>query len=109
VSLKPVSVDYPSPEGAECPFPVYEYWRAEAPVYQLYDRRNVYVVSRYEDVKNVARDPSTFSSVGSRTRLNGFGYVGESTTGHTIVEYDPPAHKAKHDLASSVQWVPGSS
>lgn len=97
--VKPVSIKYPSPEGAECPFPVYDYWRAEAPVYQLPDRPNVYVVSRDEDVRNVARDPDTFSSVGSRTRLNGFGYVGESTGGDTIVESDPPVHKAKHDLA----------
>jgi cytochrome P450 len=99
VSVKPVSIDYPSTEGAECPFPVYEYWRAEAPVYRLPDRPDVYVISRDEDVRKVARDPLTFSSVGSRVRLNGFGYVGKPTTGDTIVESDPPAHKAKHDLA----------
>ena len=94
-----MTVSYPSPEGAECPFGIYDHWRAEAPVYQLPDRPNIYVVSRYEDVRAVARDPETFSSVGSRTRLNGFGYTGETQGGDTIVESDPPAHKAKHSLA----------
>jgi cytochrome P450 len=97
--VNPVRVNYPSTDGAECPFPLYAFWRVQAPVYQLPDRPDVYVVSRYEDVKNVARDPATFSSVGSRTRLNGFGFVGESTPGLTIVESDPPDHRAKHDLA----------
>jgi cytochrome P450 len=99
VPVNPVIGDYPSTTGAECPFPLYAQWREQAPVYQLPDRPDVYVVSRYEDVKQVARDPATFSSVGSRTRLNGFGFVGESTSGQNIVESDPPAHKAKHDLA----------
>jgi cytochrome P450 len=97
--MNPVNANYPSTDGAECPFPLYRYWREEAPVYRLPDRPDVYVVSRYEDVKQVARDPATFSSVGSRTRLNGFGFVGEPTHGKAIVESDPPGHKAKHDLA----------
>ena len=95
----PKTVDYPSVEGAECPFAVYDYWRREAPVYRIPDRPDVYVVSRHEDVVRVARDPATFSSVGSRTGLNGFGFLGEAVSGHNVVESDPPGHKAKHDLA----------
>jgi cytochrome P450 len=94
-----VVVDYPSMHGAECPFRVYEYWRSEAPVYRIPERPNVYVVSRYEDVKHVLRSPELFSSTGSRTGLNGFGFTGEETGGQTMMEADPPFHKAKRDLA----------
>lgn len=92
-------VDYPSVEGAECPFAVYELWRREAPVYRIPERPDVYVVSRYEDVVAVARDAATFSSVRSRTGLNGFGFMGESTSGDNLVESDPPVHDLKHRLA----------
>ena len=91
-------IDYPSVEGAESPFAVYEWWRREAPVYRIPERPDVYVVSRYEDVVAVARDPATFSSVRSRTGLNGFGFMGESASGHNLVESDPPAHDLKHRI-----------
>ena len=91
-------VDYPSVEGAESPFAVYDWWRREAPVYRIPERPDVYVVSRYEDVVAVARDPATFSSVASRTGLNGFGFMGESTSGENLVESDPPVHDLKHRL-----------
>jgi cytochrome P450 len=91
-------VDYPSVEGAESPFGVYDHWRREAPVYRIPDRPDVYVVSRYADVLAVARDPVTFSSVRSRTGLNGFGFMGEATSGENLVESDPPVHDLKHKL-----------
>ncbi len=96
--MTPIEVDYPSVEGAESPFAVYDHWRRDAPVYRIPDRPDVYVVSRYADVLAVARDPVTFSSVGSRTALNGFGFLGEGTSGHNLVESDPPIHDLKHRL-----------
>ena len=93
-----MKIDYPSSEGAESPFAVYDWWRREAPVYRIPDRPEIYVVSRYEDVVRVARDPATFSSVNSRTGLNGFGFMGESTSGDNLVESDPPDHDLKHRL-----------
>ena len=91
--------DYPSREGAECPFGVYGWWRSEAPVYRIPERPDVYVVSRYEDVRDVARNPQLFSSSGSRTGLNGFGFAGEQTGGRSMLETDPPGHRAKRELA----------
>jgi cytochrome P450 len=91
---------YPSMEGAECPYPFYDTWRKEAPVHALPDRPNIFVLSRYEDVKYVVSHPEIFSSVGSRSGLNGFGNVGEPTMGgRVMIESDPPFHKAKRDLA----------
>jgi cytochrome P450 len=91
---------YPGTESAECPYPYYDAWREEAPVHALEDRPNIYVVSRYEDVKYVVSHPELFSSVGSRSGLNGFGNVGEATMGgRVMIETDPPYHKAKRDLA----------
>jgi hypothetical protein len=43
----PNPVDYPSTEGAERAFGVYEFWRREARVYRIPDRSNAFVVSRY--------------------------------------------------------------
>ena len=93
-----MKIDYPSSEGAESPFAVYDWWRREAPVYRIPERPDIYVVSRYEDVVRVARDPATFSSIHSRTGLNGFGFMGESTSGDNLVESDPPIHDLKHRL-----------
>ena len=91
---------YPGVEAAECPYPYYDTWREQAPVHALADRPNIYVVSRYADVKYVVSRPEAFSSVGSRSGLNGFGNVGEPTMGgRVMIESDPPHHKAKRDLA----------
>jgi cytochrome P450 len=96
--MAPIEVDYPSAEGAESPFAAYDFWRRQAPVYRLPDRPDIYVVARYADIVGVARDPVTFSSVGSRTALNGFGFLGEGTSGGNLVESDPPGHDLKHRL-----------
>jgi cytochrome P450 len=94
-----VEIDYPSTHGAECPYSVYEFWRGEAPVYNIPDRPHIWVVSRYEDVKYVAQHPEVFSSAGSRRRLNGFDFVGDADgAGQTMLESDPPVHSAKRAL-----------
>ncbi len=50
---------YPSPEVVECPYPFYEALRDDAPVHRLPD--GTWLVSRWEDVVRVVRDPETFS------------------------------------------------
>ncbi|MCR5980565.1 cytochrome P450 [Gordonia jinghuaiqii] len=45
-----------------CPFPVYAGMREEAPV-MWNDRLNAYIISRYEDIREVLRDPMTYSSL----------------------------------------------
>ena len=94
------SVDYPSMEGAECPWPTFEYLRREAPVYQIPDRPNLYIVSLYDDVRRVFADPKLFSSFNSRDGLLGFDILlsTQSSGGHTMIQTDPPEHKPKRKL-----------
>lgn len=52
------------------PWPLYEWLREEAPVYQ--DANGIWFVSRYDDVVKVAMDPESFSSRdGNRPQLPG--------------------------------------
>ena len=96
----PSEITYPSREGAECPYPLFTQWREQAPVHEVPDRPGMFVVSRYEDVRFVARHPELFSSVGSRSRLNPFGNVGEQSMADLVtIETDPPDHKRKRSLS----------
>ena len=54
-------LDFFSPEVQECPFSVYRQLQAEAPVWQM-PGTNVFVVTRYDDIRQVIRDPARFSS-----------------------------------------------
>jgi len=87
-------------EGAECPWPVFEHLREEAPVYQIPDRPNLYIVSRYDDVRRIFGDPVLFSSFNSRDGLLGFDILlsTSSSGGHAMIQTDPPEHKAKRQL-----------
>jgi cytochrome P450 len=49
------------PPQLECPFPVWEEARNEAPVFYS-EVLNAWVVTRYEDVDRIVRDPGLFSS-----------------------------------------------
>jgi cytochrome P450 len=51
---------YPSPEVVECPYPFYAALRDESRVHRLPD--GTWLVSRWEDVVKVVRDPDTFSN-----------------------------------------------
>lgn len=84
---------YPSPEHAECPFPLYDQARKACPVPKIPDQ-NAYFITRYEDVLFVARNPELFSSVGrsigaqpSEARQTGGGVSCRS-----LLESDPPEH-----------------
>jgi cytochrome P450 len=45
----------------ECPFPVWERARSEAPVF-FSEVLNTYVITRYEDYDRIVRDPELFSN-----------------------------------------------
>jgi cytochrome P450 len=51
---------YPSPEVVECPYAFYSALRDTAPVHRLPD--GTWLVSRWDDVVRVVRDPDTFSN-----------------------------------------------
>jgi cytochrome P450 len=100
--LDNMQLNYPSPTGLEEPWTVFERLRRDAPVYRLPDRLNVFVVSRYDDVRRVLTDPATFTSSGSRRGPDGsdllLGNAPASPAATPIVESDPPYHKPKRQL-----------
>lgn len=62
------SIDLFDPETQEDWYPAYERLRDEHPVYRLPDS-NMYVLTRYEDIMQVVRDPKLFSN--EHERLGG--------------------------------------
>jgi cytochrome P450 len=84
---------YPSYEHLECPFPLFERLRDEAPVYKV-PGRDEYLVSRHKDVAFALRRTDLFTT-GTLT-APGLDYKG----GTTILNTDPPEHTAKRLLAT---------
>jgi cytochrome P450 len=93
-------VAYPSVEGAESPWEFLDYLRDNAPVHQIPDRPNLFVVTRYEDARRVFSEPQRFSSTGTRAALYGFDPMLGTAPGESrlMTEFDPPALKPKRDL-----------
>ncbi len=60
MSAREADLAYPTAEVVECPFPFYARLRDEAPVHRLAD--GTYLVSRWEEVMEVAQTPATFSN-----------------------------------------------
>jgi cytochrome P450 len=58
---RPSEFSFPSPETLECPYPFYAAMRRESPVYKL-PEREVFFVSRWEDIVFVSEHPELFSS-----------------------------------------------
>ncbi|MEM7217526.1 MAG: cytochrome P450 [Pseudomonadota bacterium] len=73
-------------ESTSDPYPVYAQWRAERPIWWD-DGIQGWVLSRYNDVRAVLKDPTNFSSdlPGSRA---------ESTLKLPLLHDDPPRHTA---------------
>ena len=69
------------------PHPVYSELRARHPVYHV-AARDLWVVSRYQDVQTVLRSPERFSSA------SGVVPSGYSPDNPTIITTDPPDHTA---------------
>jgi cytochrome P450 len=84
---------YPSYEHLECPFPLFERLRSEAPVYKVPGREE-YLVSTHKDVAFALRRTDLFTT-GTLT-APGLDYKG----GTTILNTDPPEHTAKRLLAA---------
>jgi cytochrome P450 len=95
----PVQINYPSLEGAECPYPQYAWLRRNQAVYRV-PGTNDFLVTSYAEATRVARDWKVFSSVGSRTAYNPFSETGMSQETQSLVEADPPSHKDKRSLCA---------
>ena len=102
------SLDFFSPEVLEHPFAVYRQLQAEAPVFQL-PNSNVFLVTRYSDVREVLRDHQRFSNdFGELINADapppaiqavyerGFAMV------ETLLTQDPPRHKVYRSLVNKV-------
>ena len=57
----PADFDFFSPEVIESPFEFYAAIRREAPIYHL-PGTEIYMVSRWEDIRQINRDTATFSN-----------------------------------------------
>ncbi|MEK9655728.1 MAG: hypothetical protein VW202_08485, partial [Halieaceae bacterium] len=93
------TLNFFSPEVQECPFHVYRQLQEEAPIWQMPDS-NVFVVTRYNDIREIIRDPERFSS--SFSALLNAGSSNEEVTAiyeqgyemvETLLTQDPPRHR----------------
>lgn len=84
-------VEFGSAEMLEDPFPFFESLRTESPVFAV-PSRDVYLVTRREDIEYVVRHPELFSSKG-RASLE--SYPGQRyRTMPDLTGTDPPEHRA---------------
>ena len=101
-------LDFFSPEVQECPFHVYRQLQDEAPVWQV-PNANVFVVTRYNDIREIIRDPARFSS--SFSALLNTGSTNEEVNAiyaegydmvETLLTQDPPRHRVYRNLVNKV-------
>jgi cholest-4-en-3-one 26-monooxygenase len=98
-----VSVDLSDEQfGMEIPFETFAALRAAQPVY-WYERGNCWVVTSYEHVEKINRDPRTFSSAG--------GPIPPDDPGHPelpiMLADDPPVHTVYRRMVNK-DWTPRS-
>ncbi|PWI06640.1 cytochrome P450 [Streptomyces sp. NWU339] len=108
------------PDSVRCPFAAYSDLRSEHPV-TWSSRLNAWVVSRYADIREVLRDPATFSSKaasGPSSVTSLARHIAESSEfpertrrqaerrlrlsqSPVLLNSDPPAHKRQRGLVST--------
>src|ERR1700679_1482241 len=86
--------EYPSIEGAQCPYEFFARARKDAPIFHE-SGTNRYLISRHEDILNILKNTRTFSSWRSRAGLLDTGPEQRTfpTPGTAIIELDDPQHK----------------
>ena len=106
--VKLSELDFFSAEVQECPFHVYQQLQEEAPVWQM-PGTNVFVVTRYDDIREIIRDPGRFSSSFSALLNTGSSNEEVNTIygqGYEMVEtlltQDPPRHRVYRNLVNKV-------
>lgn len=78
----------------ENPYPSYQKWQAEQPVW--WDKEaNMWVVTRYEDVRGVLKDPATFSS-------KAMGEGEQRAIALPLLSDDPPRHTSLRAIVNRV-------
>jgi cytochrome P450 len=104
----PADFDFFSPEVIESPFEFYQAIRREAPVYHL-PGSNIYMLSRWQDIRQVARDTATFSNdfhdlLQGPEPSEAAAKIYEDAFEHvpTLLTLDPPEHKVFRSLVNKV-------
>lgn len=91
-------LNFADPQVMECPYPLYEKLRSDAPAYFV-EETGFWIISRYDDCLAAIRNPKVFSSkMGFRpgsvpeevTRI--FNEEGFGALPDTLVSNDPPSH-----------------
>lgn len=111
------AIDLSNPEIQRCPFGAYKQLRDEAPVYRMPDT-GMYVISRYEDICEIVRDPDRFSMAVPmdflfKTDAAKQYYRDHGYPRRTPLSSDPPYHTEFRDLLEPFftagrirQWEP---
>lgn len=92
-----------APDQVECPFDLYRRARDEMPVF-FSERFNLWVVTRYDDIVRILKDPGTFSSAQSLAVDAAVAPEVQAVldTGYpatpTMVTADPPVHTRFREL-----------
>jgi cytochrome P450/nitrite reductase/ring-hydroxylating ferredoxin subunit len=92
-----IDFDPMTPEQRECPFPLYAHARDEMPIFYSV-RFDLWVVTRYDDIAAILKDPARFSSAQSLAVDTGVDPQVQAVldTGYpatpTMVTADPPVH-----------------
>lgn len=108
MSKCPADFDFFDPEVIESPFEFYRVLREQAPVYNL-PESNIYMISRFNDIRQCVKDTKTFSS-DFRHLLMGPEPSAEAVEIYkdgydqvdTLLTMDPPQHKVYRSLINKV-------
>jgi cytochrome P450 len=95
-------------EVLNCPYEFYQTLQEQAPVYQL-PGTNIFMVTRYADIKNLLKDTETYSN-NFEAQLKGPEPAPEVTAIYakawqpvdTMITADPPRHKTYRTLVNKV-------
>lgn len=91
----PSSVDLFDPAVRRDPYPYFAWLRRYAPVKRM-DALDAVLVTRYDDVARILRDPTTFSS--SAMRRHAAGRDVDDSNGYNVITSDPPVHTELREL-----------
>ena len=87
-SYDPSTINLLDPAVRRDPYPYFEYMRREQAVF-WFEQLNAFVITRYDDVSSVLKDPGTFSSVAMRRQEPGRD---DGKGGNSVITVDPPEH-----------------
>jgi cytochrome P450/nitrite reductase/ring-hydroxylating ferredoxin subunit len=104
-TLQGIDFDPMAPDQRECPFDLYARARDQMPVFYS-DRFDLWIVTRYEDIARILKDPARFSSAQSLAVDSAVPPAVQAVLDKgypptpTMVTADPPVHTRFRELVS---------